>query len=100
LSAPNTRTVNIREIGWPKGPGDVYIGRPSQWENPFIIGKDGDRDQVIDKFDRYLQTRDDLIQLLPQLAGKKLYCYCAPMRCHGDSLIAELKKRHPKLILA
>ena len=29
---------------------DVYIGRGSKWGNPFVIGRDGDRDLVIKKF--------------------------------------------------
>ncbi len=28
---------------------DVYIGRGSKWGNPFHIGKDGNRKEVIDK---------------------------------------------------
>ena len=28
----------------------VYIGRGSPWGNPFVIGKDGDRDTVCDKY--------------------------------------------------
>ncbi len=26
---------------------DVYGGRPSKWGNPFVIGKDGSREQVM-----------------------------------------------------
>ena len=26
---------------------DVYIGRPSKWSNPFKIGEDGTREEVI-----------------------------------------------------
>lgn len=29
-----------------KEPYDVYIGRGSKWENPFVIGKDGDPGEV------------------------------------------------------
>ena len=29
---------------------DVYIGRPSKYGNPFEIGKDGNRTEVIKKF--------------------------------------------------
>lgn len=32
-------------------PGAVYIGRPSIWGNPFVIGKDGSRDDVIAKYE-------------------------------------------------
>ena len=34
---------------------DVYIGRGSIWGNPFIIGKDGDRDEVIKKYEDYIK---------------------------------------------
>ena len=29
---------------------NIYIGRPSKWGNPFIIGRDGTRKEVIDKY--------------------------------------------------
>ncbi len=29
---------------------DVYIGRGSDWGNPYVIGIDGDRDEVIRKY--------------------------------------------------
>ena len=32
---------------------DVYIGRPSIYGNPFQIGKDGDRQQVVEKYKNY-----------------------------------------------
>lgn len=31
-------------------PYNVYIGRPSKWGNPFIIGRDGTREEVIDNY--------------------------------------------------
>jgi len=31
-------------------PGDVRIDRGSKWGNQFNIGKDGNRDQVCDKY--------------------------------------------------
>ena len=33
---------------------DVYIGRGSKWGNPFVIGKDGTREEVINKYEEYL----------------------------------------------
>ncbi len=30
---------------------DVYIGRPGKWGNPFEIGKDGNRAEVIEKYE-------------------------------------------------
>lgn len=31
----------------PHDPNEVYVGRPSQWGNPFVIGTDGTRDEVM-----------------------------------------------------
>lgn len=65
---------------------DVYIGRPGRWGNPYTIGKDGDRDEVIAKFETYLLGRPDLLRDLPSLKDKRLGCWCSPNRCHGDIL--------------
>ena len=29
---------------------DIYIGRGSKWGNPFVIGKDGSREEVVEKY--------------------------------------------------
>lgn len=65
----------------------VYIGRPSKWGNPFVIGRDGSRADVVRKFEEYLQSRPDLIEAAKrELRGKDLVCFCAPLACHGDIL--------------
>lgn len=66
---------------------DVYIGRPSKWGNPFVVGRDGTREEVIAKFGRYLLSNDELMVALPELRGKTLGCWCAPKPCHGDYLL-------------
>lgn len=68
-------------------PHDVFIGRPSKWGNPFVIGRDGDRAEVIAKYDAWLDTQPGLLAALPELAGKVLGCFCAPEACHGDVLV-------------
>ncbi len=65
---------------------DVYIGRPSKWGNPFSIGKDGTREEVIMKYLKWLRNQPDLIASLDELKGKKLGCWCAPKACHGEIL--------------
>lgn len=64
-------------------PGAVYIGRGSPWGNPFVIGPDGTRDEVIEKFRRLTLPRLDVTLL----RGKHLVCWCAPAACHGDLLL-------------
>jgi len=66
---------------------DVYIGRPSKWGNPFTIGKDGTREEVISKYEMYIMSRPDLILQLEELKGKILGCWCSPRACHGDILL-------------
>lgn len=70
-----------------RGPDYVYIGRPSRFGNPFVIGKDGTRAEVIEKYRDYFYANPVLMQeAISELAGKRLGCYCAPKACHGDVL--------------
>lgn len=66
----------------------VYIGRPSKFGNPFVIGQHGDRAQVIKRFEEWLLNQPRLIEAAKQeLRGKNLVCWCAPLACHGDVLM-------------
>jgi hypothetical protein len=95
----NTRVVHVKS----GEPFDVYIGRAhggrgpsfrrSDWYNPFQIGKDGTREEVIEKYERYLlEERPDLVERLPELTGKILACWCSPGPCHGDVLVRLAEK--------
>jgi len=76
----------VKVVHCKKEPFDVYIGRGSKWGNPFKIGRDRNREEVISKFEAYMMNRPDLIQALPELVGKTLGCWCKPKACHGDIL--------------
>jgi hypothetical protein len=65
--------------------GAVYIGRGSPYGNPFVIGRDGDRDQVCDLFETHILPTLDV----EPLRGKDLVCFCKPQRCHGDAILAK-----------
>lgn len=66
----------------------VYIGRPSKWGNPFEMSKDVSRDEVCDMFEKYVEENPLLKQVIKdELKGKNLICFCAPRRCHGDTLL-------------
>ena len=71
-----------------KIPADaIYIGRPSKYGNPFKIGIDGTRKEVIQKYKEWIINQD--IELIKQeLGGKDLFCCCSPLKCHGDILIS------------
>ena len=81
-----TCVVNLRQEQC-----DVRIDRRSKWGNPFHVGKDGTREEVIAKYRDYIQTRPDLLAALPELRGKTLGGWCKPLACHGDVLVELLE---------
>lgn len=68
-------------------PGAIYIGRGSPYGNPFVIGRDGTRDEVCDLFERLILPGLDI----EPLRGHDLICFCAPLRCHGDAILRVLQ---------
>jgi AAA domain/Domain of unknown function (DUF4326) len=90
LFAAEPKVVSI-ESGEPY---DVYVGRGkrgtklkrSKWHNPYVVDKDGTRDECLEMFERYLKA-SPLMAELPEIKGKTLACHCAPKSCHGDILL-------------
>jgi hypothetical protein len=76
--------------------GAVYIGRPSLFGNPFVIGKDGNRETVVVKYREYAISRAywdrEFREAVVALKGKTLACWCGEKVCHGDVLM-ELAER-------
>ncbi len=70
----------------------VYIGRGSKWGNPYKIGKDGTREEVIAKYEQYIRNKPELLGCLHELQGHDLVCFCAPLPCHGDVLLQLIKE--------
>ena len=80
------KVLNRRKHGDPLG--SVYIGRPGRYGNPFVIGADGTRAEVIRKFEDWFLSQPDLLaRVRRDLAGRDLVCWCAPQPCHGDVLL-------------
>jgi len=77
-----TRVVHCKKEAY-----DVYIGRPSVWGNPFHVGEDGTREEVIEKYREWVQEQPYLMDKLHTLRGKTLGCWCKPKACHGDVLV-------------
>ena len=69
----------------PKDPSCVYVGRPSDWGNPFTVKQYGRR-VAIEKFETYL-LESDLINRINELRGKRLFCHCFPQECHASVLM-------------
>ena len=72
-----------------------YVGRGSVLGNRFKIGINGNREQVIQKYRRWLWNRicdhdqrvTEELDRLKEIAKKGdlvLGCWCAPKRCHAE----------------
>lgn len=79
-----TKVVHLR-----KSPYDVRVDRQTEWGNPFVIGRDGDRAMVVEKYRKWILTQPKLLAKIKTLKGKTLGCWCSPAACHGD-VLAEL----------
>lgn len=98
---------------------DVYIGRAmpghpaSEFANPYRIGVDGGRNEVIDKYEIYIRNRlanePALRDALEAMRGRRIGCWCRraasvcptrkphpqTVRCHGDVLVYLLEGPEP-----
>lgn len=73
----------------------VYVGRPTKWGNPFKLGVDGDRDEVIRKYEEWLKAklRQDA-HFLDELKDKDLACWCPLDKpCHADVILKMLAEK-------
>ena len=71
----------------------IPIHRGTIWGNPYVIGIDGDRNEVIEKYEKHIRSNTILLAELPNLENEVLVCFCKPKRCHGDIIIKLLKER-------
>jgi len=96
-----TRKGTGRIVHCKKEKYDVYIGRPGPFGNPYVIGMDGTRDEVIEKFEVYVRNNEELMaKIRRELPGKVLGCWCGPgKRCHGEVLL-RIAEEEPELDLA
>ena len=96
MSTPK-RIQRRRTKGWRLPEGAIYVGRPSRWGNPYLVG---DRDQADNE-----RTVEDVVRLFrisatqwwgpgyldhvrTDLAGHDLACWCPlDQPCHADVLL-------------
>ena len=87
-----TKVIHISKApaNWKDNSNYVYIGRGGRLGNPFVLGADGNRAQVLSKYRAHLEEQlrenPEMMQLLRWIKGRILVCYCKPKRCHGDIL--------------
>lgn len=85
------------------GVDGIYVGRPSVLGNPFVIGRDGTRLEVIEKYRHWLRrqykqggkVKLELLRLAQlHLEGKNLLlvCWCLPAPCHAEFIKEAIEK--------
>ena len=92
-----TKVENLRHFGYASLPdGSIRIDRRTIYGNPFKIGPDGTREDVIAKHKKYMLERIavdlEFKEAVLALKGKILLCWCAPLPCHGDNYVVWLEK--------
>lgn len=71
----------------------VPIGRPGPWGHPIKLTPGAgaaERARVVAAYDDHLDETPELVARLPELRGKALACWCHPLPCHGDVLVARV----------
>lgn len=80
--------MTARVVHLKRDPYEVRIDRATIWGNPFAIGKDGTREQVIAKYREWILDDPVMLKAVREkLRDKVLGCWCAPKACHGDVLL-------------
>lgn len=82
---------------------DIYVGRAGlgfdgYFGNPYRIGRDGTREEVVEKFRRYFQTRlskdREFYDKVNKLKGLRLGCFCSNTElCHARVIARYLNSR-------
>ena len=70
----------------------VWIMRGYKYGNPYVIGKDGNRGEVCDKYELYADKKFTDEEIKADLEGRDLVCCCTPQRCHGNYLLMRANK--------
>lgn len=88
----------IEVVHCKRDPDSIYIGRGSILGNPDRMYTEDERDKVCDSYEVYFQKKIDeqdpeFIDELARLTESayingyvRLGCFCAPRRCHGDTV--------------
>ena len=96
----------VRVVHFKKEPFDIYIGRlpngkynkwayPKELRDTFPEGTT--RKTIVDAYEQYLLSNEELMNDLHELKDKVLGCWCKDLggkgkSCHGDILVKWIKK--------
>lgn len=93
------RIQRKRTRGWKMPPNTIYVGRPTKFGNPWVIGQHVGpastpmtRQEAIDNYRKFVianaQGPERYRLALYELRGKNLACWCPlGQPCHADVLL-------------
>lgn len=86
------RIQRRRTKGWRMPEGSVYVGRGSQWGNPYTVAEMGSRRAAVAAYvHSWLNDPMRLViasHVVSELKGKDLACWCPlDQPCHADVLL-------------
>lgn len=87
---------NLRN-GFNNSPTAFRVDRRSVVGNPFFMGSESQRDEVCNKYETYfndvllkdekaLNYLRNMYRALKKHGHIELYCWCAPKRCHAETI--------------
>jgi Domain of unknown function (DUF4326) len=110
-------------------PGDLRCDRQTKWGNPFVLYYEKDRDRVCDLYEDYLEeittpNNESMVRKFLKIGGltpvqidiwmnrtggfldikeikdaRRLFCHCAPKRCHCDHLKRKIQLVQEPILL-
>ena len=98
------RIQRKRSKGWRMPKNAVYVGRPTRYGNPFVVGRDGKREDCLKLYkllaggyfclttkatlDEQKRANRAMRDAKKYLRGKDLACWCRlDQPCHADVLL-------------
>jgi len=102
--------MSIKVVNKYKEPNHIYCGRGSALGNPFPMSSESQRDEVCDKYEEYFNEQVNILKNEPMLkqlrviytqavkGNVNLGCFCAPKRCHCDTIKAFIEEQLEAII--
>ena len=94
----NNVTIKNLRYEKPQQPWQVRVDRTSVLGNPFYMPDESKRNQVCKQYEKYFNEKiknvqstfykevQHLQELLQQYGRLEIFCWCAPKRCHAETI--------------
>ena len=103
----NKVTIKNLRYSKPKHAWQVRIDRASILGNPYHMSDESQRDKVCEQYEEYFIENmkypdtafhnevERLYKVFREYGKLELFCWCAPKRCHAETIKAYLEARQP-----